>query len=88
LELGEPFVAVLATAVVDARLPDHAEDAAAVNASPHTFVAEVAPFIAVFRKLSSIHAVREPHQSLNGCVAQAVCHAGDRGDELNSTAWK
>jgi hypothetical protein len=88
LELGEPFVAVLATAVVDARLPDHAEDAAAVNASPHTFVAEVAPFIAVSRKLSSIHAVREPHQSLNGCVAQAVYHAGDRGDELNSTVWK
>jgi hypothetical protein len=49
LEPGEFLAAVLAKAVVNVRLPNHAEDVMTVNASLYTVVAEVAPFAAVSR---------------------------------------
>jgi hypothetical protein len=36
-------------------------------------------------KLRSVKVIHVSHQGPNGCVAQAVCQAGDRGDKLNST---
>jgi hypothetical protein len=55
LELGELFVAGLAEAVVNARFPDHAEDAAAVNTRPYAVVAKVAPFVEVSRDGCTFH---------------------------------
>jgi hypothetical protein len=55
VEFDELVVAGLAEAVVNARFPDHAEDAAAVNTRPYAVVAKVAPFVEVSRDGFTFH---------------------------------